>query len=158
MYAKKITYDGYNGDTFTETFYFNLTEAEIAEMELEVPGGLTALIEKIVAAKDLPSLTKAFKDILFRSYGVKSPDGKRFIKNQEVLDEFTQSDAYNKLFMELLTDDRAGSEFVKGVIPNKYAEALAEEERKTGKTPLEMVQDKETVSTNLLFMPPATDR
>lgn len=117
MLKKTITYTDFNGVERTEDFYFNLTKAEIAEMELEIPGGMTAMINRITQSQDTPSLIKLFKDLILRSYGKKSDDGRRFIKNQDVVDEFKDSEAYSELFMELATNADAASAFVNGIVP-----------------------------------------
>lgn len=119
MLKKTITYTDYNGNSRTEDFYFNLTEAEVTEMELSVNGGLAEMIKRIVAAQDSKQIIEIFKDIIMRAYGEKSPDGKRFIKTQEVKDNFVQTEAYSKLFMELATDDKAAAEFINGIVPAK---------------------------------------
>ena len=92
MLKKTITYTDYNGVERTEDFYFNLSKAEIAEMELEIPGGMTALIERITKTKDTPSLVKMFKDLILRAYGEKSDDGRRFIKSKELKESFEQTE------------------------------------------------------------------
>lgn len=130
MLKKTISYEDFNGNKFTEDFYFNLTKAEIAEMELEVPGGLTATLEKITKAQDTPTLIKIFKDLILRSYGVKSADGKRFIKNPTMREEFEQHAAYSVLFMELATNAEAASEFVNGIVPSDVAGKMKELEDK----------------------------
>ena len=117
MLAKKISYVDYNGNPREETFYFNLSKAEIMEMELGVSGGMTKLIESMVAAEDGPGLSKFYKEIMLKAYGEKSLDGKRFIKSEELSIEFSQTEAYSKLYMELATDDLAASEFVNGIVP-----------------------------------------
>lgn len=117
MLKKTIAYTDFNGVERTEDFYFNLTKAEIAEMELEIPGGMTAMIDRITKSQDTPSLIKLFKDLILRSYGKKSDDGRRFIKNQDVVDEFKDSEAYSELFMELATNADAASAFVNGIVP-----------------------------------------
>lgn len=117
MLKKTITYTDFNGVERTEDFYFNLTKAEIAEMELEIPGGMTAMIDRITKSQDTPSLIKLFKDLILRSYGKKSDDGRRFIKNPDVVDEFKDSEAYSELFMELATNADAASAFVNGIVP-----------------------------------------
>ncbi len=117
MLKKTINYTDYNGVERTEDFYFNLTKAEIAEMELEIPGGMTAMIDRITKTQDTPSLIKMFKDLILRSYGKKSDDGRRFIKNPEVVEEFKDSEAYSELFMELATNADAASAFVNGIVP-----------------------------------------
>lgn len=117
MLKKTITYTDYNGTERTEDFYFNLTKAEIMEMEMSTSGGLAETIQRIVAAQDAPAIIKIFKDLLLKAYGVKSPDGKRFIKNDAVTEEFSQTEAYSMLFMELATDADAAAKFVNGIVP-----------------------------------------
>ena len=117
MLKKTVTYTDYNGSERTEDFYFNLTKAEIMEMALTTVGGLSAMIEKIVAAKDGPTIIKTFKDLVLKAYGEKSADGRRFIKSPEIAEAFSQTEAYSQIFMELATDDEAAAKFVNGIIP-----------------------------------------
>lgn len=124
MYKKTITYPDYNGEEIKEDFYFNLTKAEILEMQLEKEGGLAEKIQAIVDSKNVPELIKIFKELILRSYGKKSDDGKRFIKSPELSREFTQTEAYSELFMELATDSDAASAFINGIIPANLAKEL----------------------------------
>lgn len=117
MLKKTITYNDYNGVERTEDFYFNLSKAEIMEMEMSTTGGLAEMINRIVAAQDAPAIIKVFKDLVLKAYGVKSADGKRFIKSEELSTEFSQTEAYSILFMELATDADKASEFVNGIVP-----------------------------------------
>ena len=117
MLKKTITYTDYNGIERTEDFYFNLNEAEIMEMEMSTVGGLAETIQKIVKAQDAPAIIKIFKELVLKAYGEKSPDGKRFIKNDEIATAFSQTEAYSKIFMELATDDEAAAAFVNGIVP-----------------------------------------
>lgn len=121
MLKKRIDYVDYDGNERSEDFYFNLTKAEIAEMELSTEGGLQKWIEKVVDAKDMPRIIELFKKLILRSYGEKSPDGKRFIKSKELSEAFTQTEAYSELFMELATDEKAAADFVNGIIPSEYS-------------------------------------
>ena len=125
MLKKLITYTDYNGVERTEPFYFNLSKAELMEMELGVTGGMTEMLNKIIAAKDAPSLMKTFKEMIMKAYGVKSDDGKRLIKSEELSIAFTQTEAYSVLFMELITDDKAAADFVNGIIPNEIQAEVA---------------------------------
>lgn len=125
MIKKSITYTDYNGNERTEDFHFNLTKAEVMELEMSTKGGLAEMIQRIVAAQDQPAIIKIFKDLIIKAYGVKSPDGKRFIKNQEVVDEFVQTEAFSELFMELATDADAASKFVNGIVPASLAQQIA---------------------------------
>lgn len=125
MIKETITYTDYNGVERKEDFYFNLTKAEIMEMEMSTKGGLAEMIQRIVAAQDQPAIIKIFKDLIIKAYGVKSPDGKRFIKNDEVVNEFVQTEAFSQLFMKLATDSDAASKFVNGIVPADMAKQIA---------------------------------
>lgn len=129
MYKKTITYTDYNGNERTEDFYFNLTEAEITEMQLGVEGGFAAMVDKIIKAQDTPALIRIFKDLLLKSYGIKSDDGKRFIKSEKLSEEFTQTPAYSEFYMMLATDDKKATEFIKNIIPAKLQAKAAEYEK-----------------------------
>ena len=125
MLKKIITYTDYNGVERTEPFYFNLSKAELMEMELGVTGGMTEMLDKIIHTQDGPSLMKTFKEMIMKSYGVKSDDGKRLIKSEELSIAFTQTEAYSVLFMELITDDKAAADFVNAIIPNEIKDKVA---------------------------------
>ena len=118
MLKKTITYTDYNGVERTEDFYFNLTKAELMEMEIGTTGGMADMIKRIVDAKDAPAIIKIFKELVLKAYGEKSADGKRFVKSEEISNGFAQTEAYSQLFMELATDADAAAAFVNGIIPN----------------------------------------
>ena len=127
MVVKKIKYKDFNGVEREEEFMFNLTEAEITEMELTTDGGLSDSIKKIISAQDTPEIIKTFKMLLLKSYGEKSADGRRFIKSEELTEAFTQTNAYSQFFMELATDDKAAIAFINGIIPDSMRERVAED-------------------------------
>lgn len=124
MLKKTITYTDYNDEERKEDFYFNLSKAEIMEMEMGTTGGLTELIKKVMATKDVPSIMKIFKDLILKAYGEKSADGKRFIKSEELSREFSQTEAYSILFMELATNADEAAKFVNGIIPADLAKQM----------------------------------
>lgn len=124
MIKKTLTYTDYDGVERTEDYYFNLTEAELVEMELSIDGGMQKKIEKIMNSKDMKQIIEVFKDLILRSYGEKSDDGRRFIKNKEITEAFTQTEAYSMLFMKLATDEKEASDFVNGILPAKFREAV----------------------------------
>jgi hypothetical protein len=125
MLKKTINYTDYNGSEREEDHYFNLSKAEIMEMELSTAGGLSGMIQNIVKTQDGPAIMKIFKDIILKSYGKKSPDGKRFEKSEEISKAFEQTEAYSVLFMELVTDADAAAAFVNGIIPSDVAKEIA---------------------------------
>jgi hypothetical protein len=119
---KTITYENFNGETVSEDFFFHLSKAELVELEMSHKGGLSEALQRIIAAEDNKELIAEFKNLILNAYGKKSEDGRRFIKNQELRDEFVSTEAYSNLFMELVTDTDAAIEFVNGVIPKGLAE------------------------------------
>lgn len=119
MLRKTVTYTDYDGNERTEDFYFNLTRAEITEMEASHNGGLTKMLQKIVSTQDIKRIVEVFKDLVLRAYGEKSLDGKRFIKNQEIRDGFSQTEAYSDIFMELASDADLAATFVNEIIPKE---------------------------------------
>lgn len=126
MIKKSITYVDYNGNERTEDFYFNLSKAEVMEMEMSTTGGLAEMITRIVAAQDQPAIIKIFKDLILKAYGEKSADGKRFEKKNGALAEaFAETEAFSQLFMELATDADAAAKFVNGIVPADMAQQAA---------------------------------
>lgn len=119
MYKKEITYNDFDGNERTESFYFNLTNSEITKMELSTKGGLDAYIKKIAEAQDTPKIIQLFEDLIDASYGEKSIDGKHFRKSQEILDDFKSTEAYSILYMELASNTEAATEFVNGITPKE---------------------------------------
>lgn len=117
MLKKTVTYVDYNGVERTEDFYFNLSKAEVTEMELSVEGGFSKMIEEIVKSNDNVRIIELFKQMVLKAYGEKSADGKRFIKSKEIAEAFSQTEAYSEIFMELALDEKAAAAFVNGIMP-----------------------------------------
>jgi hypothetical protein len=130
MLKEKITYTDYDGNSRTEDFYFNLTQAEVTKMELSTSGGLVKQIEKIVAAQDGAAIIETFQNIILASYGEKSPDGKRFIKSKELSEGFSQTEAYSQLFMKLATDANAATAFINAITPSSIVPTSSNEAKK----------------------------
>ena len=126
MLKKTITFEDFNGETRTEDHFFNLTKAEITEMELSKEGGMTVLLRRIVAEKNAPAMATSFKEILRRAYGRKSDDGRRFQKSDEIWKSFEESGAYDVFFMELMENPDKMAAFVNGVVPKDLAERVRE--------------------------------
>ena len=130
MLKKTIKFTDYNGVQRSEDFYFNLSKAELLEMEMGTTGGFTETIRKMISAQDVPALARLFKELILKSYGVKSDDGKRFIKNDALREEFMQTEAFSDLYLELATDADAGAQFVNGIMPADIAAEAAKEAKK----------------------------
>lgn len=121
MLKKTMTYTDYNGTKRTEDFYFDLSRAELMELELSVEGGIGSRIERIVASSSQTELIKTFKEIILMAYGKKSEDGRRMEKSPEIRAAFEQCPAYSDLFMELLSDEKTASNFLLAVVPSEVA-------------------------------------
>ncbi len=135
MLKKTITYTDFNGSERSEDFYFNLSKAELVELQVSEKQGFSQMLNDIVKAEDPKEIVAIFKKIILLSYGEKSDDGRRFIKSDELRDNFTQTEAYSNLFVELSTDDEAATAFVRGIVPADFADtdfdalAAGEEEK-----------------------------
>ena len=117
MLKKTVKYVDYNGVERVEDFYFNLSKAEIAEMELSVDGGFSNMLEKIVKSNDNKQIVNLFKEMVLKAYGEKSADGRRFMKSEEISQAFAQTEAYSEIFMELALNEKAAADFVNGIMP-----------------------------------------
>ena len=129
MIKKTVTYTDYNEVERTENFYFNLSKAEVMEMEMGTEGGMAESIQKIIDAKDAPAIIRVFKDLVLKAYGVKSDDGRRFMKTKpdgtRYADDFKETEAYSQIFMELATDADAAAKFINGIVPADLAQKAA---------------------------------
>lgn len=112
-----ITYTDYDGVEHTEDFYFNLNKAEVMEMNLEANGAYDKYLQRIVDQQDGKKLAEEFRRLILKSYGEKSPDGRRFVKSQQLTDEFVQTEAFSELYMQLATEEDAAAKFIQGVMP-----------------------------------------
>lgn len=135
MHKETVKYIDYNGVERTEDVYFNLSKAELMEMQLSTAGGFDAMINKLIKAQDQPTLVKIFKDIILRSYGVPSPDGRRFVKTKELTEEFTQTEAYSDLYMKFITDSEAAAKFINGIMPKSLIEQMSKQANSTMMVP-----------------------
>lgn len=125
MLKKSITYTNFDDEEVTEDHFFHMSKAELVELEMSQEGGFSSALERIIEDQDGKVIIAEFKKIILGAYGKKSPDGKRFIKNQEIRDEFESTEAYSALFMELCTNADSAAEFVNGVVPKGVAEEAA---------------------------------
>ena len=154
MLKKTIKYTDYNGVERNEDFYFNLTKAEIMEMQMGTTGGFADYIAALVKTQNMPEIVRIFKDIVLKSYGEKSQDGKRFIKTDDnghsLAKAFSETEAFSILYMELATDSKEAAKFINGIVPQdmeiseeKQQEVMKElfgEGASTVETPVEAVQ------------------
>jgi hypothetical protein len=148
---KTVTYEDFNGETVTEDHFFHLSKAELVEIEMSHEGGLSEALTKIVAANDAKTIIAEFKNIILTAYGVKSADGRRFIKNQQLREEFESSEAYSTIFMELVTDTDAAINFINGVIPHDLAQEAVKIVN-SEKTPLTAVPTNHPKAEPTIFL------
>lgn len=146
MFARTFEYTDYNGQPRKDTWWFNLTKAELMKMELGAWGGLDALLKRLIREENPAQVVDMFEKIILSAVGEKSPDGRRFIKNEEIRQDFYQTQAYSDLFYELVTDSGKVAAFLKGCIPADLAAKIDErdaqmaaEAEKAEATPLEKI-------------------
>ena len=116
MRKETITYTDYNNVTRTEDFFFNLNEAKLTALQYGVDGGLKEMLERIVKSNDNKQIMACFHELIAKSYGEKSPDGRRFIKSEELSEAFMQTEAYNELMLRFMTDANYSAEFINDVL------------------------------------------
>ena len=131
MLTREASYTDYNGVNRKEILYFNLEPAELMEMELGTTGGLTQMINRVIAAQDNATLVRIFKELILKAYGEKSDDGKRLVKSEAISTAFSQTRAYSDLFMELVTDAEKAAACVNGIVPEEIAEKAKEQQEQT---------------------------
>lgn len=136
MYKWTLTYTDFDDKERTEDFFFHFTKAELMEMELTKDGGLTASLQRIINAKDTPDIIREIKQLLLSAYGIKSDDGRHFMKNAQIREEFEHSEPYSTMFLELSTNDEKAAEFVNGIMPKDVREQIEKEADKIGSKPL----------------------
>lgn len=128
MFKKIIKYEDFNGQQREEPFYFNLSKAELMEMELSTQNGVEEMIRMLIATKDNAKIVQIYKELILKSYGIKSEDGTRFIKSQELRDAFEQSNAYSEFFIEMMSSSETQSQFINGVINGVNMPEMKEED------------------------------
>ena len=135
MLVKTITYNDYDNNERTETLYFNMNKMELTEFAADLPDDVFKNVSGVKSIQDVAKVAnkmgsrgiiKFIKELVLRSYGVKSEDGRRFIKSKELSEEFSQTIAYDMFMSELMSDDKAASSFVNGLIPASMAGELDE--------------------------------
>lgn len=124
MLKKTITYTDYDGMERTEDFWFNLNKTELTKLDAELDGGVLGVLRKIIDKKDRKALVDFIETLILRSYGEKTLDGKRFVKNQQMAEEFMQTPAYDELFMGILQDTDNQTSFINGIIPQSMAKEI----------------------------------
>lgn len=117
MLKKTVTYTNFDGETVTDIVRFNLTKAELLEMEITTKDGWTNYVKRIVEAENQAEIFKVYKDLVLKAYGVMSEDGRHFIKKPELAEEFSHTEAFSELFMEVFQDADKASAFMEGMLP-----------------------------------------
>lgn len=130
MQKKTIKYTDFNGDEHEEEFYFNLTETELMDMSMTEEGGLDKYIERITNTRDYKKILGLFEDLVDKSYGVKSLDGKRFEKSEEILRNFKATNAYSEMIMGFVTDTQQAIDFINNLVPKGLNEKLEKAQNK----------------------------
>lgn len=131
MIKRTVTYEDFNGVTHTEDLYFNLTKTEMSKIVLEEakfdPDGnqdeesmnaFSDRLREIGRSGDGKKIIDMFEWLLKISYGEKSEDGRRFVKNDEVYEDWRYSASYDQFWQDLMLSETGDMvEFINGIIP-----------------------------------------
>jgi hypothetical protein len=129
MIKKTYTFTDYNGNERTEDYYFDLRQDELVKLEYSTKGGLSKKIETLIGTQDIPEIIKVFDEIIIASYGVKSPDGREFIKDEAITKAFMQTKGYEKLFMDFVTKEGFAADFFNNLIPTEGITQVVNEKK-----------------------------
>lgn len=132
MFKTSVTYQDYDGNERTKDLYFNLSKAELFNMQFGVKGGLDAVLNRIAEEQDMPRIIEYFRTIIRKAYGKKSLDGDRFMKSDEIWEEFEQSEAYSEFFVKLISDDQFQHDFMLGIMPADVREEVEQKMDESG--------------------------
>lgn len=135
MLKRTITYTDFDDNVVSEVHYFNISNSELIELNVQYEGGAQAFFQRIVEAQDGKAIIEQFKKLILFTYGQKSEDGKRFVKSDALREEFSQTSAFDALFMDLATNTESAAQFVNGVIPKDLAakvKAMTPQDKPTG--------------------------
>lgn len=124
MIKKTITYKDFNDVKRTEDYYFNLTKAELTDLQLSAEGGLDVLINRIIKEQNITEIMRIFKLIIQKSYGIKSDDGKHFRKSDEIFEDFANTNAYDELLVDIISSPESAEKFIEGILPAGYADKV----------------------------------
>jgi hypothetical protein len=141
MLKKEIKYEDFNGNTVAEVFYFNMSKSELIELE---SGGLGDMLRTMVDERNPNKMIVEFKRLILAAYGVKSEDGKRFIKNDTLREEFSQSAAFDALFMELSQNEGSSEAFIRGILPSDVQAMVPQDKPTTQPRPLPLPSQPST--------------
>lgn len=145
MFSRTFEYTGYDGQTHKDTWWFNLSEAELYKLELSNLGGMNGMMNKLLRESKPGEIVDLFEKLILSAVGERSVDGRKFLKNEEIRQDFYQSKAYSDLFVELVKSGDKLAEFLRGAIPAEVAEALAKAEKEKEaeeKAKLEVVENE----------------
>lgn len=126
MIKEKVTYEDLDGIIVEEEVLFNLTKAELMELQVAYPEGYGAHLQKIVSSGDQQAIWLAFKDLVLKAYGVRSPDGKRLVKSPQAANEFASSEAFAEIIMNIVTDEDRAVAFIAGLLPKDLGNQMTQ--------------------------------
>lgn len=154
MHVITITYTDYDGNKRTEDFYFNLNESEVIKW-LTTTGDYTLdkVLLRLSNEHNGQKIIEIFEDFMRRSYGIKSLDGRKFIKNEEVWNDFYQTEAYSKIFSGIIKNAKSAADFINAIIPKDMSDAVAKAIAENPDAVSDIVQDYVSSSTKASAAP-----
>lgn len=127
MLKQTVTFENFDGEEVTKDLYFNISVDELLEMEASEEG-FSDKVKTVIKSEDRRQILAIFKDIVFKAYGVKSEDGNRFVKSEELNKEFAESAAYEAFFVDLMTSEKTSAEFIGKLLPKSLDKIIGKAE------------------------------
>lgn len=146
MIQREITWTNFADEEVSKTYYFHITKAEAVEEFLGFAKGsnvndFETILKEIIASRDNKKIIGHFKTLLIASVGLRSADGRQFIKDEEITKEFKYSGAMDELLMWMFQNADGAAEFILGMFPKEFVQ-VGEEKG--------VIKDGKIVDVNLI--------
>lgn len=123
MYITTVKYEDFDGKTIKKNLLFHMSTKDWvkADAEKKAVGGYEQYLSKQLGEPgsnvEPAVVLETLEDIIRRSYGERSEDGEKFVKDPERTDHFMESLAYDAFLDDLIYTDGFSTAFVQALIP-----------------------------------------
>lgn len=143
MHVVHLTFEDFNGNTQTRDLHFHLSKTDLIKLAAamdsdsrkDLADRLTQRAKEDakngvttdLSATEIVGIADMLDIIIMAAYGIKSEDGMRFDKSDEIREAFKASPMYSELFMSITQDQQSLNNFMNQVLPKDVRETLVAE-------------------------------